>query len=226
MNVVVTKLGKRLVEQAFSTKFLEVIINENLTWSDHVYVLLNKTSKNLGVIRKLSKSLPLDILYSIYNTHINSYLQYCNTAWATCNTSTVDKLFRMQKATRIIAGNKWNSHTDNQFKNCNNYKLGDINWLQVGCFVYHVINGNTPDSFTNYFLMTPDIHTHFTRGIHDIHQLTHRIIVRASCIKIFGMKVWNKIPTALRSLSSVCIFKSKYKRHLLNYYLLLWTDSF
>ena len=64
-----------------------------------------------------------------------------------------------------------------------------------------------PDSFTNYFIMNHDIHTHFTRGIHDIHthltsgihdihQLIHRTNVRASCITIFGMKVWNKIPAA------------------------------
>ena len=76
-----------------------------------------------------------------------------------------------------------------------------------------------PDSFTNYFIMNHDIHTHFTRGIHDIHQLTQRTNVRASCIKIVGMKVWNKIAAALRSLPSVYIFKSKYKQHLLNYYL-------
>ena len=68
-----------------------------------------------------------------------------------------------------------------------------------------------PDSFTNYFVMNPDIHTHFTRGIHDIQQLTYRTNVRASCIKIFGMRVWNKLPAALRSLPSVYIFKSKYK---------------
>ena len=85
------------IEQVFSTKFLRVIINENLTWSDHVYVLLNKTSKNLGVIHKLSTSLPLDILHSFYNTLIDPYLQYCNIAWATCSTLSVDKLFLLQK---------------------------------------------------------------------------------------------------------------------------------
>ena len=177
------------IEKVFSTKFLGVIINENLTWSDHIHVLLNKTSKNLGIICKLSKSLPFDILHTLYNTLIDPYLQYCNIAWTTVNTSSVDKLFCMQKkAIRIIIGNKWNSHTDNLFKNCNILKLGDINSLQVGCFVYLVINGNMPDSFTNYFIMNNDIHTHFTRGIHDIHQLTHRTSARASCIKIFGMK--------------------------------------
>ena len=92
------------IEQVFSTKFLGVIINQNLTWSDQVYVLLNKTSKNLGVIRKLSKSLPLDILHSVYNTLIDPYLQYCNIAWATCNASSVDKLSRMQKS---YSNNYW-----------------------------------------------------------------------------------------------------------------------
>ena len=76
-----------------------------------------------------------------------------------------------KKAIRIITGNKWNSHTDNLFKNCNILKLEDINSLQVGCFVYQVINGNMPDSFTNYFIMNHGIHTHLTRRIHDIHQL-------------------------------------------------------
>ena len=122
-----------------------------------------------------------------------------------------------KKTIRLITGNKWNSHTDNLFKNFNILKLGNINSLQVGCFVYQVINGNMPVSFTNYFIMNHDIHTHFTRGIHDIHQLTHRTNVRASCIKIFCMKVLNKIPAALRSLPSVYIFKTKYKEDLLNY---------
>ena len=66
------------IEQVFLTKFLGLIIDENLTWSDHVQFLLNKTSKNLGVIRKLSKSLPLDTLHTLNNTLIDPYLQHCN----------------------------------------------------------------------------------------------------------------------------------------------------
>ena len=36
-----------LIEKVVATKFLGVILNENLTWTDHVKVVLNKTSKNL-----------------------------------------------------------------------------------------------------------------------------------------------------------------------------------
>ena len=85
------------IEQVFSTKFLVVIINENLIWGDHVHIPLNKISKNHGVIRKRSKSLPLDTLHTLYNTLVDPYLQYCTIAWAKVNTSSVDKLFCMQK---------------------------------------------------------------------------------------------------------------------------------
>ena len=114
-RLIYTRINLKMeeIEQVLSTKFIGVIINENVTWSDHIHVLLDKISKNLGVIRKLSKSLPLHTLHILYNTLIDQYLQYCNITWETVNNSSVDKLFRMQ----TITGNKWNSHTDNLFKN-------------------------------------------------------------------------------------------------------------
>ena len=50
---------------------------KNLTWSDHISAVLNKTSKNVGIIRKLRKTLPSDILPTLYNTLIAPYLDYC-----------------------------------------------------------------------------------------------------------------------------------------------------
>jgi hypothetical protein len=85
------------VERVKSTKFLGVIINENLTWTDHIDVIISKTSKNLGVIRKLSSSLPREALYYLYNTLIKPYFDYCNIAWASHSTTQLDKLFRIQK---------------------------------------------------------------------------------------------------------------------------------
>ena len=40
-----------LIERVLLTKYLGVILNENLTWTDHVKVVLNKTSKNFGICR-------------------------------------------------------------------------------------------------------------------------------------------------------------------------------
>ena len=50
-------IDENQIDPVRSTKFLEVLINENVTWSDHISAVLNKTSKNRDIIRKMSKTL-------------------------------------------------------------------------------------------------------------------------------------------------------------------------
>ena len=40
-------------EQTNKTKFLGIIINQNLTWTDYISLLKTKISKNIGVIRRI-----------------------------------------------------------------------------------------------------------------------------------------------------------------------------
>ena len=145
MNI---KINSRSVLQ-----FLGVIINENFTWSDHPNVILNKTNKTLGVIRRLAKSLPKDVLQTLYITLIETYLQYCNSALAINKTASFDTLLRMQKTTiRLITGNTCNSHTGTLFKYSDILRLSDINRWQVRCFVYQAFHSHLPESFNNYFV--------------------------------------------------------------------------
>ena len=104
-------------------------------------LLLNKTNKNLGVIRRLGKTLPLDILLIIYNTLIAPYFEYCNMAWASYSTVIFNRLFCVQKKVlRILAGKQWNEHSAPLFKEMNILTLRDINTLQVACFLYKAVN--------------------------------------------------------------------------------------
>ena len=66
------------IEKVFFTKFLGVIINENLTWSNHISAIIAKISKNVGIIRRVGRVLPSEVVYSLYHTLISSYLDYCN----------------------------------------------------------------------------------------------------------------------------------------------------
>ena len=57
---------------------LDVIINEDLKWNEHVATIANKVSKSLGVLNKVKKILPYGILSTLYCTLILPYYQYCN----------------------------------------------------------------------------------------------------------------------------------------------------
>ena len=85
-----------VIESCRSTKFLGVIINQHLTWSDHVSVLKLKVSKNLGVIKKIRHNLTSESLKSLYYALIYPYISYCNIVWAH-HSSSVAELQILQK---------------------------------------------------------------------------------------------------------------------------------
>ena len=68
--------------QVDKTKFLGVIINKTLTWTDHIHIIKSKVSKNLGLISFIKKNVPLSVLKTLYNTLVQPYLEYCNIVWA------------------------------------------------------------------------------------------------------------------------------------------------
>ena len=63
-----------------------------------------------------------------------------------------------------------------------------------------------------------DVHDHFISCKENIHILHCNTNVRAFCVKNYGPKLWNTIPTNIRSALSLNIFKSKFKMHLSQQY--------
>ena len=47
------------IEQKTHTKFLGVVINENLNWSNHVKYISTPIARSIGVLRKLRYFLPV-----------------------------------------------------------------------------------------------------------------------------------------------------------------------
>lgn len=85
------------IEEVITAKFLGVIINQTLTWSDHIAIIKQKVSKNVGILTRLRYNMPRNVLLSLYHTMIEPYLTYCNIVWATHDTSDLKSLFVCQK---------------------------------------------------------------------------------------------------------------------------------
>jgi hypothetical protein len=143
------KIDNNLIERVTSTKFLGVILNENLSWNSHILLLVNKLNKSIGILRALQHKLPINILYSLYNTLVYPYLQYSNIAWAAQPNKYIDQLFILQKElfVAILCKTAWYSHTTPLFNKVQTLKLSDINKLQTGCFMYRFFTNNLPTLF-------------------------------------------------------------------------------
>ena len=85
------------------TKFLGILIDENLTWKPHINSVETKIAKNLGLLFRAKQYLDKKSLLSLYYSYIHTYINYGNLAWASTNRTNLKKINSQQKhAVRTI----------------------------------------------------------------------------------------------------------------------------
>ena len=70
------------IKRENSVKFQGVIIDQNLTWKNHIEVLENKFFRNIAVLYRASHLLDFKNLLKIYFSFIHIYISYANITWA------------------------------------------------------------------------------------------------------------------------------------------------
>ena len=70
------------IKRENSIKFLGVIIDENVTWKNHIGVVENKISKNIRLLYRDSHLLDFKNLLKMYFSFIHIYISYANITWA------------------------------------------------------------------------------------------------------------------------------------------------
>src|SRR6218665_1512586 len=101
-------LNKIPITRSHTSKFLGVIIDQFLSWKDHIAVVCKKVSKNIGIIAKIKYCLSFQNLKNLYYTLIFPYLSYCNIVWGSNYKSSLKYLNTLHKRIiRIICGLPW-----------------------------------------------------------------------------------------------------------------------
>ena len=92
----------RRVKQA---KNLSLIIDEHLSWEQHIEYISGKLRRNIGILKRMSTVLPNESLDMIYKTLIELHIRYCSVVWGNCGEAFRGKLQNLQnRAARIITG--------------------------------------------------------------------------------------------------------------------------
>ena len=64
------------------TKFLGVLIDENLSWKQNINDVSTKISKIIGILYKSRGTVKQPLLKQLYLSFIHCHLNYANIAWA------------------------------------------------------------------------------------------------------------------------------------------------
>ncbi len=136
------------IKRTKTFNFLGIIINEHLTWTDHITHISNKINPIVGLLHRLKYQLPTHILKMIYNSLILSRLHYGNIIWG----SRPGNLIKLnKKALRALTNAGYNAHTNPIEKRLKLLSLPDIHQIKVLCLYKRYIDNNVPKHISLMF---------------------------------------------------------------------------
>ena len=118
------------------------MLDENISWKEHIKTVENKISKKIGLLCKTKQLLDNESLKSIYFSYIHSYLNYANIAWASTNPTKLKKIHYLQKQAAQIFNEDWLCHSWPFLKNLNALNVYQINFYQNLNFMHRIKMGN------------------------------------------------------------------------------------
>ena len=210
-------LNENPIEKVKYTKFLGIIIDEELSWKYHINHIATKVSKMVGITAKARHYLSLKLLLTLYNTMIYPYLIYCNVIWANTYSTRLKSIFMLQKKiVRIITFSNYTDDSRHLFKSLNILDIYELNIYLTGIFMYWYYRGNLSAYFTNFFTNNESIHSYNTRSATKIHVEFKRTNYAKFSLRCKGATMWNSLPDDIKNIDSFDRFKKGLKLYIQN----------
>ena len=186
------KLNEYVINKANNTKFLGVIIDEHLTWKNHISYVTCKIAKTVGVLCKARHVINQDLLLSLYYSLIYPHLIYGNIVWGNNYKTRLDRVIKMQKkVVRIITFSSYTESSKPLFQKLQILNVDQINSHQTILFMFDLFNNKLPYKFNDVYVLNSQLHSYGTRQSNNIHKQFYRTNYGYYSIQCKGTELWN-----------------------------------
>ena len=150
LNSQAVLIGGQPLEKVRAYKYLGILINSDLSWSDHVANVCSNARRHLGLLyRRFYKDAEAATLRVLYITHIRPHLEYATPVWDPHLVRDSEVLESVQRFASKVCTKSWYdlSYQDRlRLLNLNSLK-SRRHYLKL-CYLYKVLNGLSyfPDS--------------------------------------------------------------------------------
>ena len=208
-------MKKYKVERVKSIKFLSVLLDENLSWKDHIKYIEHKVAKSIGLLHRAKLFLDKSSLLTLYYSYIHIYLNYADLSWDSTKRTNLKKLLSQQKhAVRIINNRTCCDHTNKRFKSQKILNIYKLNILSVVVFMYQIRNKAASLTFSGSFEKIWFSATNFSQFNYKIPKTA--LTKSKFRISFRGLSIWNNfLQNSEKEIESLPLFKSKLKLKLL-----------
>ena len=145
-------INNQVIKRQSFIKFLGILLDESLSWKEHLKLTENKVAKIIGLIYKAKPYLNKDSLLALYFSYIHSYINYANLVWGSTNRTYLRKINSQQKhALRLIHNKNKFYHSKELFEPCEILNAYKLNLLNTAVFMHKIKNRTVLSSLLEKF---------------------------------------------------------------------------
>ena len=155
--------GNRIYSSQF-VKYLGVLLDEHLTWKNHVSSVAKKLQRANGMLAKIRHYVPLNSLLNVYHAIFSSHMRYACQVWGLRDSTVTHRILTLQKsAVRLMTFSEPRSASLPLFANLGILKFFDLVKVLNIHFIHQYLNGNLPFDTLNTFNFQKTSHLYGTR---------------------------------------------------------------
>ena len=143
------------IEQVKSQNVLGVIIDDELSFDEHIDKLTGKLAQRIALLKKMSYYLPLTERIAYYNTIVKSIMMYCSNVWS--NTS------KENRAAWVMLGASTRTRSALLFKELGWIPFVDEVKIRKAMVCYNRLNANCPQYVEKLLRTSSEHHQRNTR---------------------------------------------------------------
>ena len=196
------------IEEKQKAKYLGIIMDNKLTFEDHIKHIKSKLIKGNAILAKVRHFIPAHLLINTYNAHIQPHIDYGHNLWGYAAQCHLDNIVSQQKRSlRIMHFKDWRFRgSSTLFLQSKILPLSKQILLNSGKTLWKAAHG----------LICPTLQPLFKKKSNISFFLPFkRLDVSQNSIFYSGVRAWNSIPAKIRASPSVNSFKKEYKEYLL-----------
>ena len=196
-------------------KILGLMMDNRLNFNVHVDVLCGRLSRSCGVIFRLSHCLPRRILKILYNSVVLPRLIYCIEIWGGTGVTNMRRVSRLQDRVVKLLGT---GELLKIYKENNILPVRSLyEYFTLIKFYQQYIQSRNETLNRNIMILEP-VHNYPTRFSGSLCLNTPNV-KKSKIYRSFvymGVKLWNDLPSCLRDIDSLPVFKRNIKKYIIN----------
>ena len=204
------KINNEQIQEKEYTKYLGILIDKHLNWSQHIHHVNLKLSRGIGILAKLRHFVSKKTLKSLYYSFIQPHVDYGLINWASATTTNLNPIRKkIKKAIRIMAFKNYKETTEPLFHDFKILNFDNYKDLNTAKFMWKLSKNKLPISISKLF------NKQNSRNSLNLHLPTINTNHKKRFVSYSGIKLWNSLPTELKEISLFSAFKKKVTNNLL-----------